>query len=199
VSASQLLKQPALSHYCLPPSASSCQPNARLATLAGKVAECHSARSADLHAMASSVHSVARLHPRVFHTISRTEDTVLRPVLDQLMALCCSERCSVVSEDTLRNIYKRLGGFQLASSGSKPEPAIVWESFVLLASEAKGFFGSLFKCLPQGCQSAGDAALLMQRHRCVLGLDHFLRVPPSPYPLPGVQSALPSSFAGCLQ
>jgi hypothetical protein len=115
-----------------------------------------------VNALEAKVLALLTKTPRLFRKVAASEDNSVRLQLDQLMQLVAAE-LKVVSEDSLKNLIATIGGFCLASKKSRPEPAVVWESFILMASEAKGFDSSALKCMTQGSQVAGDGALLLKR------------------------------------
>jgi hypothetical protein len=148
--------------FCLPPDPDSFIPNARLRT-ATAAAKSAAKGSADINRMAASLVLVNGRGPRLFRKAKATETHALRPNLDQIMQLLRLPDTSILSEQTLGNLVKQVGGFKLATRTSWPEPVLAWYNFILFASEAKGVTKGCFECLPQGCQIAGDAAILLAR------------------------------------
>ena len=155
--------------YCLPPGPDIYHPNKRFRALHGQVLTRLRSPDSTLFGMAKTILNITRASPRLFRKVSSSEDNANRKLIYNLLATIKGDRFELLSEEALAERIQLVGGFRLASQESKPEPAIVDNSFILLASEAKGFFASSLKCLPQGCQVAGDATILLRR--CDISLD----------------------------
>lgn len=163
VSASGLDDTPAFNLFCLPPGPNSFIPCERLRDLVNNVHLHLKSPTAELFKTSLDVLNIVRSTPRIFRKKTSSEDNALRPVLNQLLRYIMPDGCSLISEESLQGMFLPLGGFQLASQKSKPEPVITYESFGLVGSEAKGFHASAFKCLSQGSQISGDCSILLRR------------------------------------
>jgi hypothetical protein len=165
ISASALIGQKDVySMFALPPGGPKMYvPNLRLQTLVVGVSLSH----LDGMQMAASIETCCDHGVRLFHKVKKSETRAVAGVLDKLMHVMCKslpteQQFTVLKGDSLNGLFANFGGFKLATPTSQPEPAIVWESFALITSEAKGFEASKFTALPQACQIAGDACLMLR-------------------------------------
>jgi len=147
--------------FCVPPDPAGFVPNHRLRKLIQLV---DSAPPSPY--LSRQVFLLLSKNVRLFSKPSRSEeDSVLHPMLCNLMRALKPNGevgCQCSSGLQLQDKFASSGGFQLASANStRPGPVLVWEAWVLIASEAKGTNASIFPALPQACQIAGDAALML--------------------------------------
>jgi len=113
--------------------------------------------------LSNKLRNVLSMSPRLFAKPQKSEDSLLRPMLNNVFVLLEGQDTKFVQESQVRDIFQANGGFVLSSKNSQPEPAIMHASWVLVASEANGVDASAFVGLAQGCQCAGDGALLLRK------------------------------------
>jgi len=93
----------------------------------------------------------------------RAKRESFNPFWTRLSVLCKSFEIDSRSGECVTSRLSQVGGFQLASPTSRPGSVLMYETWILLGSEAASIHASQFKALAQGCQVIGDGALLLER------------------------------------
>ena len=155
--------------FLLPPGHGAYIPNSRLRSLS--LAPQEYSNHPSMPIIVDKLNKMITSAPRVFRATTQSETRVCRPILESFLDLIAqdNEHISRVTGSCFTSLYSgNYGGYQLAKPESRPEPLLLVQRkpscyrLPVLVSEAKGIDDSAFVGLPQGCQVAGDSALLLQ-------------------------------------